>query len=181
MKQVKGTLLVTFVKGIRANKSGVYDKLITDKDKEIVNQKILNSAWYSFETFKNCVNAVSQVVAKGNSEIVKNWGRMYGEIIMKSIYKSAVTEGTPQKAWTSFNRLFKLWFNFGSQFGEFVSDEEVHITYKEFDPDFENYYYLAEGWIARFFELALGKKVISKFIAKSWEGAEETILQFSWN
>lgn len=181
VKQVKGTMLVSFVKGIRANKSGVYDKILSEKDREIVSQKILNGAWYPFETFKNCTNAVTQVEAKDNMEIVRKWGRETGEIIMKTIYKSAIAEGNPQKAWTSYNRLFKLWFSFGHQIGDFVSDNEINITFKDFDSDFKNFYYVAMGWIESFFELVLDKKVVSKFLTKSWEGAEETRISISWS
>ncbi len=181
MKQVKGTMLISFVKGIRANKSGVYENLLSEKDKEIVYQKILNGAWYPFETFKNCMNAVTQVEAKNNMEIVRNWGRDTGQTIMETIYKSALSKGDPQKAWRLYQRFFKLWFNFGYQDGDFISENALEVTFKEFDPDFKNFYHIAMGWSERFLELVIDKKVVSKFLAKSWESDEETIIHYSWS
>ena len=181
MRQVKGTMLVNIVKGIRANKSGVYDKIIDADDKVEIAQKILNGAWYPFNTYKNCANAVAQVEAKGNMEIVKNWGRDTGELLMQTIYKSAIAVGNPEKAWASFNRLFKLWFNFGQVIGEFVSDTEIHISFNGFDTDFETFYYIALGWFESFFELILDKKVESKFLTRSWEGDHETKFSISWS
>jgi hypothetical protein len=53
MVKVKGTMIVLFVKGIRADKSGRHDPFLTDQDRGIISQQILPSAWYPAETYKN--------------------------------------------------------------------------------------------------------------------------------
>ena len=95
MAQVKGTILIDFVKTIKADKSGAYDEFLTDQDREIISQRILPSGWYPYQTFRNCFNASVQVLAKNDMEKVEQWGRLYGEAIITSVYKGLIKEGAP--------------------------------------------------------------------------------------
>ena len=81
----------------------------------------------------------------------------------------------------SYNNLFKLWFDFGHQHGEIISDSEIHIFIEDFDPDFKLFYHIAKGWMAGFFESYLGTKVVTHFLKKSWEGDELTSVKITWN
>ncbi|MFX1237134.1 MAG: hypothetical protein ACFE8P_05370, partial [Promethearchaeota archaeon] len=130
MRKVKGSMIKIFVKAVRADKSGVYDKYLTDKDKEIISEKIFDSAWYPFETYKNCFNAVATVFARGNLEIIKKWGVDVGKDLMEKIYMPSLARKDLKSSLQLYNRLFKLWFNFGRQSIEFLSDNEVNLTYE---------------------------------------------------
>jgi len=79
MRRVKGVLLKFFVKSIRANKSGIYDNLITEVDMQTVNKRILDAVWYPYEAFKNYFNAVCKVDAKDNVKIIQKWGYKRGK------------------------------------------------------------------------------------------------------
>lgn len=59
MGNVKGSILLDWVKAVRADKKGSYDKLLSDADKEIVARTILPSSWYPFETYMACFKAVA--------------------------------------------------------------------------------------------------------------------------
>ena len=82
---------------------------------------------------------------------------------------------------TSYNNLFKLWFDFGKQHGEIISDNEVHIYIEEFDKDFKLFYHIASGWMRGFFESYLGNKVSTDFLEKSWDENERTVVKITWN
>ncbi|MFX0085572.1 MAG: hypothetical protein ACFFAU_07855 [Candidatus Hodarchaeota archaeon] len=43
MQQVKGILFKLIAKAIRANKTGVYDDLLIERDWEVISQQILTS------------------------------------------------------------------------------------------------------------------------------------------
>jgi hypothetical protein len=161
MGNVKGSMLLEFVKAVRADKSGVYDSYLTEKDKEIISLKILNNTWYPYETYENCFKAVFNVVAKGDLKTIYEWGRIYGEKIITSIYKPVITEGNPRKALEMLELITKL------------------HTIKDFAQDFEPYFHLSRGWIERCLELSGAKNVKSEFISKSWEGTPETTIKFS--
>ena len=113
MNRVKGALLKLYIKGIRANKSGIYENMLSEEDMEIVNQRILDGAWYSFETFKKCFNAVTQVYAKNDKKIVKKMGYNAGKETIKRLYRGPMMKRDLSDAIKSYNNLFRLWFDFG--------------------------------------------------------------------
>ncbi|MCP4763708.1 MAG: hypothetical protein GY870_18195, partial [archaeon] len=135
MKQVKGSMFKMIAKAIRANKSGEYDKLLSDEDKEFLAQNILSASWYPFDIYKRCFNALAKVQAKGNMDICRQWGRIEGEATMTTIYKQTIIDGDPRKAIEKFKRFFKLMYDFGDLEIDFISDNEVVINYVDFDPD----------------------------------------------
>lgn len=181
MAKVKGTMLVGFVKAIRADKSGVYHSYLTDQDREIVSQRILASAWYSFETYKKCFQAVVQVAAKGDMAVVREWGRDYAESILKEVYKNIIVENNPQEIFMKMRQIQKLLFDFGDFDGSVVSEKKIRLQIKDFDPKFEAFYQLIRGWFEMSLELGGAKNVQSQFTAKSWEGDPETSIELAYD
>ncbi len=179
-KHVKGSMFVKIVRGIRSDKTGVYDKYFSKEDKDFLSQKILSSGWYPFETYKKCFNALAQVEGKGNRKIWKQWGILQGEEMIKSVYQSVLAGKDPKRAMEKLRLFFKLMYDHGTLGIEFLSDNEMTLTYIDFDHDFEVSYIVADGWITRILELCGCKNVQSKFLVKSWEGAGDSKLHFLW-
>jgi hypothetical protein len=73
MGNVKGTMLLEFVKSVRAYKTGAHNSYLTEKDREIISKKILSASRYPYETYENCFKAVFNVVAKGDMKTVYEW------------------------------------------------------------------------------------------------------------
>ncbi|MFP4445861.1 MAG: hypothetical protein ACLFPD_06400 [Desulfosudaceae bacterium] len=180
MRQVKGTLFINIAKNIKADKTGVFDKFLTDEDRQILSKLILQSAWYPYETYRNCLTAIAAVLAKNDPDILKDWGREQGQATMETIYKLALKKDDAQEAMNSYDRVVKAQFNFGSITGTMVGDQEMHITMEGFDKDFEAWYHIASGWMEKYLELVLKKPVKSRIIKKSWEGAPATVFQLTW-
>jgi hypothetical protein len=168
------------VKAIRANKSGVYDNILSAKDREFLSQNILSASWYPFDIYKRAFNALAEVMAKDNTDTWIQWGRMEGEATMTTIYKATIVDGDPHMAMEKFKRFFKLMYDFGELVIERISDKEMTITWKDFDPDFKVLYYVGIGWVERFLELCGARDLKSQFLTKSWEGAKETKIQVLW-
>lgn len=181
MAQVKGTLLIDFVKTVKADKSGAYDAYLTDQDRKIISEHILPSAWYPFETFKNCFNASVMVLAKGDMETVREWGRLYGEAIITSVYKGLIKGGSPLESLKKYGIYIRNFFDFGEILIEAVSENEAIVTIKEMDNDFEPLYHMVKGWIERSLEMCGAKNISVEFISKSWEGKPETSIKYSWD
>lgn len=175
-RKAKGSMLKPIVIGIRADKSGTYDNLLSEEDKQVIYSKILDSAWYPYDTYKNAFNAVTKIFAKGNMEIVRKWGRERGRNTIERMYRTQTLKRDLDTAVNLYERFFNLWFNFGSHRGEIISENEANIIIEDFDPDFEVFYYTAAGWIETAFNLLMGKKINTKFLAKSWKGDKETII-----
>jgi hypothetical protein len=181
MKQVKGTMLKTIVKIIRSNKSGVYDTLLSDKAKEYVKQTILDSTWYPFEIYKECAGAYYKVGANNDPATLKKLGLDFGKFLFSTIYKYQAHAADIKDAIEKFNQFIKLAFNFVELVPEYISDNQLKITLKGFDPDWEQFYYITSGFVQEFVELSINKKVTSEIIAKSWEGADATQIMLTWS
>ena len=180
MKLVKGSMMKLVAKAIKVNKSGIYNNLLSDKAKELLSQRILDPIWYPFEVYKECFNALSQVDANNNPLLIVQWGRNRGEELMTSIYKHSIIEANLKNATENYKRFHRSVFNFSEIEIEIISDNEIVLTYKDFEPNFENFYHIAIGWAQRFFELCLGKKITYKILQKSWNGADATRFSLSW-
>ena len=180
MKQVKGTMLKAIVKAIRADKSGQYDNILSDKAKVFINQRILDSIWYPFKLYKECFNALSKINARGNKNVLVEWGKAESEKIMPRVYSHIIIKGDPTVAMEKYARFHKMVFDFGEIQYEQMSDNQIIVDYKDFEPDFENFYYIAIGWIEKFIQLCIDKIPNYELLKKSWEGDDFTQFELSW-
>jgi hypothetical protein len=180
MRHVKGSILIKIVKIIKFDKSGVYDNLFLEEDKDFLSTTILSATWYPYDVYKRFFNALAQVYAKGDMEAVRQWGHVEGEEMIKSVYKAVLKEKNYKTAMERLQLIFKLMYDFGELVVHFISDNEMEVAYKNYDPDFKVSYYLAQGWIEKILEICECKDVSSKFLVKSWEGAGDTKLHFLW-
>jgi uncharacterized protein (TIGR02265 family) len=180
MPKVKGTILVDFVKTIRADKSGRFERYLGPEDKKIISERILPSAWYPLETFRNCFRAVVSELAKNDMEKVRQWGRLYGESIITGIYKSVLKEGAPMDSLCKYSSHIRNLFDFGEIKIEPVSDHEAIVTVRDLDFNFEPQYHMMRGWLERSLELCGARNIKTEALEKAWDGAAETRFRISW-
>lgn len=180
MRQVKGSMFIMFVKAIKSDRKGAFDKFLTNQDREVLSGLVLQSQWYPYETYKNCFLAVSRVIARDAPKTLRDWGRIYGEESITTIYKSVLLKKDPRAAIEEYQRIFKSQFDFGRMEGNVTSDNEMTVTVFDFDKDVEPWYYVAQGWIERLIELVIKKPVRSEILDRSWAGAPATVFRLNW-
>lgn len=180
LKKVKGSLVKLMVKPIRANKSGAYNGILSSEGTELINQRIFDSIWYPYEAYRNIHDAVARVEGKNNPKILFQWGQKFGEILMTSIYKNSLSNINVMRAMDKYVRFHKLVYNWGQLIPELLSEFHLIVTYKDFERDWDMYYYISSGWMHKYLELCLKKTVTFKFYKKSWEGADWTAYDFTW-
>lgn len=179
--KVKGSMLVTFVKAIKADKTGACQKLLTDEDKKVASSLILVSKWYPFEIYKRCFKAVCQVNAGNKPDVLREWGRMAGEETMTTIYKTVFNKKDAESAMGNFQQIVKNVYDSINIKTEKVSDNELMIKITDFDPDFEQWYLVGLGWMERTIELVIKKDVKSQITERSWLGSPATVFKMSWS
>jgi hypothetical protein len=180
MARVKGTILIDFVKVIKSDKTGRFDKYLTAQDRKIISERILPSAWYPYETYKNCFAAVAAVVGNNNPQTIRQWGRLYGEAIISGVYKGLIKEGAPIQSLEKYATHIRNLFDFGDLLTVPLSALEAEMVMRGFDPDFEPQYHIMRGWLERSVEMCGVRDLKSDFNMKSWDGAPETRLSLSW-
>lgn len=180
MARVKGTILMPYVKSIRSDKTGRFDKYLTEEDKKIVSSQILASSWYPLETHFNCMMALTKEIAKDNMQMVRDWSHSFVDSSYMQVYKNLFSETDPRKAIKGHQLMFKTLFDSIEMDLEEVSDKEYIGTYKGADPLLEPFYYSAVGIIERSLERSGAKGINIQFLSKSWEGDPETKIKISW-
>ena len=182
LKQVKGTMVVTIVKSIKANadKKEEYNKLLSDNAKKFLQQRILSSTWYPFEEYRECFDALCLIEARNNPIELNKWGHLEARRWLTTIYQATIVKGDPQLAANKYSRFHEMVFNFGKIIPDFISDTEIELTYIDFIRDWENFYHIATGWAQIYIELSIDSKVNYNFLNKSWKGDGWTKVRLSW-
>jgi len=93
--RVKGSMMMFVVKGVRPAGVEHFDLLINDDDRAFLNQRILPINWYPFDSYKRLFDSLVAVVARGNSQTIRQWGRDYGSTILQGVYQSTIAPGDP--------------------------------------------------------------------------------------
>lgn len=180
MRHIKGVFLLPIVKNIRIDKNGTFDKFLTEEDKTLIHSTVLASSWYPWDTYKRSFNALAEVFAQGDMEVVRQWGHAEGEQLTQTAYKTVLSAKDPKNAFKKIEMFWKLQFDFGELDVNFVSGNSIKVTIKGFDEDFKVFFNLVRGWYEQVLKMCECTDIQSEFLAKSWEGGGDTIMQFSW-
>lgn len=178
--RVKGSVFASVVKRIRKDKSGVYDKYLTDEDKRVINQRILPGSWYPYDTFRRCMAAVFDVVAGNDPEVARMWGREACLTITSKFYQAA-TRGQPPASYVqNYQHFNKNGYDFTNVEGRMEGEHQAVFNLLDIDAKCAAVMYTTQGWIEQGLELCGAKEVKSEFLSKRWEGAPKTLLRVTW-
>ncbi|MFX1376542.1 MAG: hypothetical protein ACFFA0_12090 [Promethearchaeota archaeon] len=182
MKKVKGSLMVMVVKAIKASRSkwDDFNRILSDKAKEVLDRRVLVASWYPFELYKECIDALMLIEARNNPKTLVQWGHAEGKRSLTTIYRATITKGDIETAVEAYSRLYRMLFNFGEVETKIISDNEATFTFKNFINEWQYFYYITVGWIQEFIELATSKKTEYTFLNKSWVGEGWTTFKISW-
>lgn len=180
VSQVKGSMLVGFIKAIKADSSGRFDGLLSDEAKALLDERVLAAKWYPFDAYKSCFQAVCKVNAASNPEVMRQFGKQAGEETMKSIYRTVFDKTDAAGVMDSFRVIGSTVYDSVRLESEALSDNRMRLSFHDFDPDFPEWYLVGLGWMQRTLELVLGKDVNAEVVEKSWEGAPATVFEMSW-
>jgi hypothetical protein len=178
---VKGSIFVEFVKAVRVgNKTGMFDKYLTDADREIIKQRIMPNLWYPYETFKNCLQAFFKTVANENLETIKEWGRKYSEMVMPKIYVAILKKDDPLSFIKRVGVFERNFFDFGRAEALLEGKTQAVYTTVDMDPEYAPFQYMIMGWVEHSLELCGAKNLKSTILTKSWEGGANTSVRLTW-
>lgn len=177
---VKGSMLMFVVRGIRGGGIENFEGLLTDEDRKLAAQKILPISWYPFESYKRLLDALVALVARGDMNVVRQWGRDYGSTILDSIYRSIIVAGSPYRSLKSYEQRFASFYDFGVVEVTDSGPGTAEVVLRDFDPEWEAIYQLIYGWFERTAELAGARNPRVVFTSRSWTGDPYTGYRISW-
>lgn len=177
---VKGSICIDLVKMIKNDKSGACDTYLTDKDRQIMSQRILPSIWYPYEAYKHWITAIFEVFAKKDTEVAKKWGAAVCQAVMTTMYAALITKRDPLDFLNKYGSIHKNFYDFGKIDVIVEKENQVLFTLPQEFKDCFPVYYLIQGWLERGMELCGAKNITVGFISKSWEGKPDTTLRITW-
>ena len=181
--RVKGTLLLDYVRMIKANKDRPWHKYLTPKDIEIIEGRVLPSVWYPYETFRRCGLATFHELAGSRLETVRAWGKIWLTHLVKEVYTSVSTEKDPLKAIERFLNLRKQFFNFEALSYEKVGEKHIKIRLYSV-PDKESVEAFSAqlcGGIEQLIEITGGKNPRVTFNTKQSAKEAQTDIDVKWD
>jgi hypothetical protein len=95
--QVKGSMVLGYVKTIRANKQVDWGQYLRPSDWEIIQGSVLASTWYPFEFYCRLGIAIFKEVAHSDLNRVREFGRRNIPEILQ-IYKNILVPGNPEQS-----------------------------------------------------------------------------------
>ncbi len=102
--RIKGTMLSDYIRIIRANKDKDWGPYLTPGDWELINGQVLLSSWYPLEIYRRVAFAVFKVVAKGNLDTARTFGRFNIKSMMQT-YGNFIEPGNPMAGAEKLNRI----------------------------------------------------------------------------
>ena len=107
--RVKGTMMLDYVRIIRANRDQDWSKYLTPEDWQLIDSQILSSNWYPYESFRRVSFAVFKVIAGGNLQTAQAFGRFTIKNQLR-VYKNMLVPGDPVASVDRLARLRRTFF-----------------------------------------------------------------------
>jgi hypothetical protein len=180
-RQVKGSLLVDFVKMIRATPDLPWADHLPAEDLELVNQMILPASWYPLESFQRIGLAVFKLVAKENYDMLRAYGRSQADKLHQE-NPGMVSQGRPGDTLEKQRVIQQRFYSFDLTESEDVGPGHiiVHIYTNPEEVGVKMMIEINSGQVERLIELSGGTNIEVKLIEAVWEGADRSSLEVKW-
>lgn len=180
-EKVKGLFFLPWVKIIRSDKSGVFNRWIQNEDKEFLTGRLFASSWYPFASYERFVTAVAESFGRGDEQTIYSWGYDFSLDILTGTYKIVIMQNQPLKSLEKCVDLSTLFFDFGKLETKAIGEKSIELHISDFPPNFKYLYWIKRGWYARLLVLCGAEKVESKFTLSSWQGAPKTVIEYTFS
>jgi hypothetical protein len=180
-RRVKGTLFVDYVRMLRANKDADWSRYLQPADLAFLGQRIDPDGWYPMESFERMGVAILAEVARGELDLVREFGRMQAEVIGQS-QPDLVAPGNPTESLMRFQVMRNSFFDYQAVEIAYVYDGEAALEVRYgMGPVAEEAASLQTmGFFEKLLELAGAQGVSARFSAESWKGAPVTTVELRW-
>ena len=176
-----GVLFVDYVRMLRAHRDRSWQRYLLPEDLPFLERTLEPDAWYPMASFERLGIAILNVVAAGNLEIVRQWGRASAAHVAGTV-EHVVVAGDPRESLMRFQVLRRSFFDFEALTMLQICDAsaEVQIRYGMSKPAEEAAAVQTRGFFEGLVELAEGRGIEASFLERSWSGDARTVLRLDW-
>jgi len=175
--KMKGSLMLGYVKFFKSVKDERMPSYLTDQDRQVLAERILQSSWYPAETARHVIRALFEVAGKENPDAARQWGRFSAQSIVPTTYKSFIKPGDPSETLKSFRRII---LTFVDVEGFQVEEEKpgllrARIADPGDDPIFIPFVHMLAGFIEGLVEIA-GAQDINCSVKKDEDAKNKNLI-----
>lgn len=180
MPRVKGSMLAMVVKTIRGDQTRYLRSKVPAAHRDLVESMILSIHWYDFQVYRELVDFLVLEAARGDMQVVRQWGRLAAEQALGSVYQAVVTRGDAQATLRNHEGFFRRFFDFGDLELQLLGPGQALVSLVDFANDWEAIHMLFAGWLERAVQLAGADSVKVDLVARSWAGDPATRYKVSF-
>jgi len=178
---VKGTLFVDYVRMIRGYKAADWSTHLLPEDMSYLLQRVEPDSWYPMESFERMGLAILAVIAHGDLETVRAFGRASIDSLCAA-HPDLLAPGDPRDTLMRFQVLRRSFFNYGAIAIHSISDEEAafNVGYGMSPTAEEAASWQTLGFLERLLEVAGAQHVTAWFSACAWKDDLVTVAELRW-
>lgn len=166
---------------IRSRRDVDWNRHLPPEDMALVTQRIKPGEWYPMEAFERMGNAILKEVAHLSLDMVRAFGR-FSVAAQRENEEHLVCEGDPVETLMRFRVLRATFFDFDALEVKSLVDghAEILIRYHMGRMAEEAASHQTLGFFEGLLEAAGAREVKGQFLACSWSGDPDTIVELRW-
>jgi hypothetical protein len=150
-------------------------------DFSFLKRRVEPESWYPMTLFERLGNAILDVVAHGELDAVRRWGRTTAAHL-SLLYPTLLAPGDPVETVARFRVLRSTFFDFDALTITLLhdGDVELEVSYEMGMPAEEAASLQTLGFFEGLLELAGARDVRGEITRRSWQGAPKTVIVLGW-
>lgn len=105
--KIKGTLMIQIVKLVRTLRNDELMACLTEKERELIDERVLPTTWYSGESARHIIKCLHETVARGDADQLRQWGLDAVSSAVPASYFEFLVPGDPLETLRSFSGIFR--------------------------------------------------------------------------
>ncbi|HEY8073562.1 MAG TPA: hypothetical protein VIF62_05625 [Labilithrix sp.] len=166
---------------IRSRRDVDWNRHLPPEDMTLVTQRIKPTAWYPMAAFERMGNAILKEVAQLDLDMVRAFGK-FSVASLNEDEEHLVAKGDPVETLMRFRVLRATYFDFDALDVKTLVDghAEILIRYHMGRMAEEAASHQTLGFFEGLLESAGAREVKGQFLASSWSGDPDTIVELRW-
>jgi hypothetical protein len=178
---VKGSVLVDYVKLMRASPQLPWADHLSPADLEQLNAMILPASWYPVDLFQRLGLAVFRLLSKESFEVVRGYGRFLAEQ-MNAQNPGLMVKGRPRDTLNKFQVIQDRLFSYKVvEIKEQVPGRCIfQANFLPQDVGIKIYMEVTAATLGRLIEFSGGRNVRARVIEGMWQGGSSNVMELTW-
>lgn len=184
--RVKGSLIIDLAKAIREHHDKPWQNYLQMEDMRIIADMIIPAAWYPLATYRRAGMAVFEVLAGGDPDKARQWGRDAAERIPEDLFKNFFDKKDPKAAAKNYVSVNMRGFDFMRFRFRDAGEKKIEVAAAGKDdlvkvfPEIRFLGLIMAGTLEKLLEMN-GASGVSSTVREQDQPEEPVVIELEWN